>query len=270
MKSLLAIFDRLLQVRQNLIRVRTLRTVWWFAMRVRARAWAAGGRVTFHGRAFGTQIRGVRIRVRRGARVHLFLGEWVALERGTELVLGTGTLYLDGAVKLGPRCVLEVDEGGALVVSSGARVGVGCVLSAVGRDVEIRPEAVVGDYAVVGIGGEGPVVVGARARVGPRAVLEGGARVADAAPVPAHTAASGRVGRAPAGPRARGRAPEVSVVVSSKNRAEYLPRLFDALARQRFPARRFELVLVDDGSTDDSPAVLRELASAAPFEVRVV
>ena len=45
--------------------------------------------------------------------------------------------------------------------------------------------------------------------------------------------------------------PSVSVVVATRNRAEMLERLLDALAAQR-GAGLFEVVAVDDGSTDDT------------------
>ena len=48
--------------------------------------------------------------------------------------------------------------------------------------------------------------------------------------------------------------PAVSVVVPVYNAAPYLPELFACLLAQTF--REYEVILVDDGSTDDSPAVL--------------
>jgi glycosyltransferase involved in cell wall biosynthesis len=44
----------------------------------------------------------------------------------------------------------------------------------------------------------------------------------------------------------------VSVVICSYNRAPELERTLAGLTRQRFPRERFEIVVVDDGSTDDT------------------
>jgi GT2 family glycosyltransferase len=51
--------------------------------------------------------------------------------------------------------------------------------------------------------------------------------------------------------------PDVSIVVATYNRCEGLGRLLYALAEQTFPADRFEVVVVDDGSTDETPEFLR-------------
>ena len=59
-------------------------------------------------------------------------------------------------------------------------------------------------------------------------------------------------------------APEVSVVVSSVNRAHYLPGLVAALEAQT-DAPPFEVVIADDGSTDPTWRVLTELAAATPL-----
>jgi glycosyltransferase involved in cell wall biosynthesis len=51
--------------------------------------------------------------------------------------------------------------------------------------------------------------------------------------------------------------PFVSVVVPTWNRATLLPGLLDSLLAQDYPRDRFEVVVVDDGSTDDTAAVVR-------------
>ncbi|MVA77112.1 glycosyltransferase [Auraticoccus sp. F435] len=63
--------------------------------------------------------------------------------------------------------------------------------------------------------------------------------------------------------------PAVSVVVPVYNAMPYLRDLMDSLVAQDLPATDFEVVAVDDGSTDDSPAVLDEYAAAHP-NVQVV
>jgi len=52
--------------------------------------------------------------------------------------------------------------------------------------------------------------------------------------------------------------PDVSVVVATRNRPDSVLRLLDALERQTLDRRRFEVVIVDDGSRDGTAAVLRD------------
>jgi cellulose synthase/poly-beta-1,6-N-acetylglucosamine synthase-like glycosyltransferase len=51
--------------------------------------------------------------------------------------------------------------------------------------------------------------------------------------------------------------PLVSVIAPGKNEGEHIPKLVASLARQTW--RNTELIVVDDGSTDDTPAICREL-----------
>ena len=64
-----------------------------------------------------------------------------------------------------------------------------------------------------------------------------------------------------------GPGPQISVVVPTRNRSHLLPRLVAALEVQQV-VERWELVVVDDGSTDDTPAVLQRLCAEAPELVR--
>ncbi len=63
--------------------------------------------------------------------------------------------------------------------------------------------------------------------------------------------------------------PDVSVVVPTFNRASLLPPLAQALARQE-GVGEYEIVFVDDSSTDDTPRVLESLAAAADVPMRVL
>ena len=65
--------------------------------------------------------------------------------------------------------------------------------------------------------------------------------------------------------------PELSIVVPLYNEAESLPPLVKQLLAALRPLERsFELVLVDDGSSDDTAAVLRHLAAQTPELVAVL
>lgn len=47
--------------------------------------------------------------------------------------------------------------------------------------------------------------------------------------------------------------PRVSVVIPTRNRASLLESALESLARQSLPAEEFETIIVDDGSTDETP-----------------
>jgi glycosyltransferase involved in cell wall biosynthesis len=61
--------------------------------------------------------------------------------------------------------------------------------------------------------------------------------------------------------------PQVSVCVSSRNRAHLLPRLLRHLEQQTMPLDQFEVVIVDDGSTDATWAVLNAEAGTTPLRL---
>lgn len=59
--------------------------------------------------------------------------------------------------------------------------------------------------------------------------------------------------------------PFVSVIVPTYNRKPYLREILDSLAGQSYPDDRFEVIIVDDGSTDDTATIATE---KFPFSLR--
>ncbi len=64
--------------------------------------------------------------------------------------------------------------------------------------------------------------------------------------------------------------PLISVAISTYQRAEMLPRLFDALAGQTLPKKNFEVVIVDNGSSDDSAEVIQKLGEASGLRIHAL
>ncbi|HWP34054.1 MAG TPA: glycosyltransferase [Thermodesulfobacteriota bacterium] len=63
---------------------------------------------------------------------------------------------------------------------------------------------------------------------------------------------------------------DLSIVIPTYNRAELLARCLAGLARQEPAPARVEVVVVDDGSTDDTAARVEALARGFPFALRCV
>lgn len=64
------------------------------------------------------------------------------------------------------------------------------------------------------------------------------------------------------------RVPKVSVCVPSYNHAKFLPAALDSILAQTF--QDFEIVIVDDGSPDDSLEIAQKYASAHPSVIRLL
>lgn len=64
--------------------------------------------------------------------------------------------------------------------------------------------------------------------------------------------------------------PRFSIVTAVYDVGRYLEAFIEAIESQRFPADRFEVIAVDDGSTDNSPELLRAWAERRPELVRVL
>jgi GT2 family glycosyltransferase len=63
---------------------------------------------------------------------------------------------------------------------------------------------------------------------------------------------------------------DITVVAPTFERVDRLRRLVAALEAQDLPHDRFEVVLVDDASGDDTPTVLAEVARTSPLALRTV
>lgn len=63
--------------------------------------------------------------------------------------------------------------------------------------------------------------------------------------------------------------PFVSVVVPTRDRAVLLPYLFQALSLQLYPHNRMELIVVDDGSLDETAALVLRWVRVLPFATRL-
>ena len=59
--------------------------------------------------------------------------------------------------------------------------------------------------------------------------------------------------------------PGISVVVATRNRLPFLKRCVESIQAQNYPKEHMELIIVDDGSTDDTPDYLAALAAREPW-----
>jgi Glycosyl transferase family 2 len=66
-----------------------------------------------------------------------------------------------------------------------------------------------------------------------------------------------------------GTLPLVSVIITAYNYERFLARTIDSALDQAYPADRLEIVIVDDGSTDSTPALLADYAACHPAQIRV-
>jgi len=60
----------------------------------------------------------------------------------------------------------------------------------------------------------------------------------------------------------------ITVLTPTYNRSHTLPRLYESLCNQE--SKNFEWVVVDDGSTDNTQALLSDFAMSAPFTIQII
>lgn len=63
---------------------------------------------------------------------------------------------------------------------------------------------------------------------------------------------------------------EFSVIIPSRNRCDTLKRVLEALEGQSFPKSRFEVIVIDDGSTDETSDFLNEFINQTELNVKVL
>ncbi|RUR84977.1 glycosyltransferase family 2 protein [Chlorogloeopsis fritschii PCC 9212] len=61
---------------------------------------------------------------------------------------------------------------------------------------------------------------------------------------------------------------KVSVIISNYNYARYLPTAIDSVLTQTYP--NFEIIIVDDGSKDNSREVIAQLQQTAPDKIKAI
>ena len=59
-------------------------------------------------------------------------------------------------------------------------------------------------------------------------------------------------------------APKVTVAIPTYNRAAFLRQTLAGIAAQRFPREAFEVLVIDNNSTDETRAVVAEFAGERP------
>jgi len=64
--------------------------------------------------------------------------------------------------------------------------------------------------------------------------------------------------------------PSVSVVITTFNRINMLKECLDSLADQNYPSEKTEVVVVNDGSTDQTKEMLDSFRKKASFDLKVI
>jgi len=76
--------------------------------------------------------------------------------------------------------------------------------------------------------------------------------------------------RTPATNADQNQLPFVSVIIAVRNEEENMPRLLDCLSMQTLPSDRFEVVFIDDSSTDGTVKVIEQFMASEAFSIRIL
>ncbi len=63
---------------------------------------------------------------------------------------------------------------------------------------------------------------------------------------------------------------DASILISTRNRAQYLKQTLDSLSRIRRDGVEVELIVIDNGSSDETMAVATEATRRFPFRVQLL
>lgn len=64
--------------------------------------------------------------------------------------------------------------------------------------------------------------------------------------------------------------PKLSVLIAARNEVENLPSLLKDIQAQNLPAAQFEVIVVDDHSTDATASLVHQLVGKVPFNLRLL
>jgi serine acetyltransferase/GT2 family glycosyltransferase len=233
--------------------------------------------------------------VGRGVRVHgrAFIENLGRVEIGDDVVLHATpvAVHLDTA----PGCTLAIGDRVAIAHGVGITAHAGVTI---GADSRIGPYSMVLDTDFHGVEDRDgrpeaqAIRIGRGVRLGAHVTVLRGTELGDGVVVEPGSVVRGRVpagarvGGVPARalapeerPPARGAAgvgpalpPEVSVIVATYNRGASAARLLRLLAEQTLAPERFEVVVVDDGSTPPAREALGALLTpgGVPYRLRLV
>ena len=64
--------------------------------------------------------------------------------------------------------------------------------------------------------------------------------------------------------------PGISVIIPTRDRRDILSKVLDSYTGQDVPPRSFEVIVVDDGSTDGTEKLVREFKASSPFDISYI